>query len=92
MTNFTLYFSVYGRKTNTFIDIDSNDITRDSIKYAFTIYLNVLHFVIKQLAKGIIISKLSVESLKNLDEVLDNKNMIFSELVIPIVYFLYDQP
>ena len=56
MTNFGVHYSIFGQ--NQYDDqtlVDTNDIARESIKYAYGIYIHILDFVYRQLTLGLFI-------------------------------------
>lgn len=50
MNNFSLYFSLYGSSSDHGVietrNIEENDIVRESIKYTYGLYINILDFVL----------------------------------------------
>ncbi|CAD8104596.1 unnamed protein product [Paramecium sonneborni] len=80
MTNFGLHHCLNTFQLKTVQDIKDNDLVRESIKYVYGLYVNSLDFILKYLLQN---------SMKNLDQV---PPVTFLQLVIPIIYYLYDQP
>ncbi|CAD8169152.1 unnamed protein product [Paramecium octaurelia] len=80
MTNFGLHNSITTFQLKTVQEINDNDLVRESIKYVFGLYVNSLDFILKYLLQN---------SMKNLDQV---PPVTFLQLIIPIIYYLYDQP